>query len=235
MTALNHRKADRQGSGEISQAASYLSGQACTLSARHIQDAMLRLQFNREVAYYAQGIVKDVNDGRKSVEEGLQAIGEEQQSLIKQSSILGQQGIGLVAGSLQISGGIALCAGSIGTACAFGALMVLHGANNMYENGNNLWEGRNDSEGWIRIGYQRLARLVNQGDREGNISYGLMDLTTSGYSLGRLVLKKDTWRLFRYVRTDYERGFQQMSRSALGLEMMSDALTLKNTYQESEK
>ncbi len=59
---------------QVSEAAGHLAGQACTVSARHIRDGTLRLQFNRDVAYYAQGIVRDVEAGRKSVDEGLEAI-----------------------------------------------------------------------------------------------------------------------------------------------------------------
>ncbi len=51
---------------DVSQAASYLVNQACTLSGRHLRDGSLRSSFNRKVAYYARGIVHDVDQGRKN-------------------------------------------------------------------------------------------------------------------------------------------------------------------------
>ncbi|MDP0971492.1 hypothetical protein Q6294_31610, partial [Klebsiella pneumoniae] len=50
---------------EVSQAAGRLTSQACTISARHLQDGITRSIFNREVAYYARSIVGDVKQGKK--------------------------------------------------------------------------------------------------------------------------------------------------------------------------
>uniref|UniRef100_UPI0030DD6134 hypothetical protein n=1 Tax=Pseudomonas sp. RA_15y_Pfl2_54 TaxID=3088704 RepID=UPI0030DD6134 len=49
----------------VSAAAGKLGSQASTLGVRHIKDGMLRLQFNREIAYYAKSIVDDVSQGKK--------------------------------------------------------------------------------------------------------------------------------------------------------------------------
>lgn len=78
---------------QVSEAAGHLAGQACTVSARHIRDGTLRLQFNRDVAYYAQGIVRDVEAGRKSVDEGLKAIETEQDRLLRQSTEIAQKAL----------------------------------------------------------------------------------------------------------------------------------------------
>lgn len=45
----------------VSAAAAKLGSQASTLGVRHIRNGTLRLQFNREVAYYAKGIVDEVS------------------------------------------------------------------------------------------------------------------------------------------------------------------------------
>lgn len=51
----------------VSAAAGKLGSQASTLGVRHIKDGALRLQFNREVAYYAKSIVDDVSQGKKAL------------------------------------------------------------------------------------------------------------------------------------------------------------------------
>lgn len=68
----------------VSAAAGKLGSQASTLGVKHIKDGMLRLQFNREVAYYAKRIVDDVSQGKKTPEQGLQDLKNEQSSLLSQ-------------------------------------------------------------------------------------------------------------------------------------------------------
>lgn len=51
MNINEERKPTFQDLWVVSQAAAYLTNQACTISARNINDGIVRLQFNREVAY----------------------------------------------------------------------------------------------------------------------------------------------------------------------------------------
>lgn len=220
----------------VSKAAGNLTNQACTLASRHIKDGTLRLQFNREVSYYARGIVNDVAQGRKSAEQGLKEIKNEQSSLLSQSWEVAKKGAGAVAGGMQILTGAGICYGSAGTLCLFlGGSMMLHGANNVYENGRNLLEDRTDTEGPTRKVYQAIAKGFGQSEREGNIAYGSLDIGLSIYGLGRHVLKPDAWRLFRYVRTDYVRSYKNMGAGALSFEIYTDLKTIKQVSQEVEK
>jgi hypothetical protein len=221
---------------DVSQAANYLASQACTLSGRHIQDGVLRSSFNREVAYYARGIVRDVEAGRKTPDEGLAALLKEKRHLIKQSREIALKGIGVAAGSLQIATGAGICYGSVGLLCPFfGVPLMAHGANNVYENGRNLMQGRSDTQGPVRKAYQGVSKAFGQSDVEANIAYGAVDVSTSIYGLGRLLLKRDAWRLFRYIRADYVRVYSQTSVPALTFEAISNGITLKSTHDEFEK
>jgi hypothetical protein len=220
----------------VSQAAGNLTSQACTLSARHIKDGTLRLQFNREVSYYARGIVNDVAQGRKSADQGLKEIKSEQSSLLSQSWEIAKKGAGVIAGGMQILTGAGICYGSAGFLCLVGGVpMMAHGGNNIYENGRNLMEGRNDTEGPTRKAYQGIAKWLGKSDREGNIAYGTADITTSIYGLFRLTLKPDAWRLFRYVRTDYVRAYENMGLGSRALEAHTNYQTMKQIQQEIEK
>ncbi|POA50015.1 hypothetical protein C1893_00105 [Pseudomonas sp. MPR-ANC1] len=215
----------------VSNAAANLANQACTLSARHIKDGTLRIQFNREVSYYARGIVNDVAQGKRSPEQGLKAIKDEQNSLLSQSVDIARKGVGAIAGALQFVAGAGICYGSVGALCLFvGAPLMAHGANNTYENGRNLWEGRSDIQGPVRKGYQEAAKLIGGGAFEGNMAYGAVDLGLSVYGLGRLVLKPDAWRLFRYVHSDYVRGYENVSKKVLATEVISDGITIRSMH-----
>lgn len=66
---------------------------------------MLRLQFNREVSYYAKSIFNDVEQGKKSPEQGLKEIKKEQSNLLSQSLEVAQKGVGVIAGALQFAAG----------------------------------------------------------------------------------------------------------------------------------
>lgn len=217
----------------VSQAASRLGNQATTLGARHINDGTLRLQFTREISYYARVIVNDVAQGNKSPEQGLNDIKNEQNDLLSQSMKIAQQGIGAIAGALQFGAGAGLCYASVGTLCLFiGAPLMAHGANNTYENGRNLWVGRSDTQGPLRKGYQTAARFLGGTDVEGDMAYAAVDLSSSAYGVGKMVLKPDAWRLFRYARADYVRSYETMSKSALSFEVLSNSTTLNALYQE---
>ena len=211
----------------VSTAAEKLGEQACILGLRHIKNGTLRLQFNREVAYYAKGILNDVSEGKKSVEQGLKELKDEQNSLFAQSWEVAKKGIGAVAGAMQFVAGVGICYGSVGTLCLVAGVPIMaHGANNVYENGRNLWEGRSDTEGPVRKGYQAAAKAVGYGAREGNMAYGSADLAMSVYGVTKLVLKPDAWRLFRYIRTDYVRAYRNTSVPVLVLDRAADAITV---------
>ncbi len=231
---------DRMRSGcdfwDISQAANYLANQACTLSARHVQDGILRLQFNREVAYYARNMVTEFERGERSSDQALHALKEEQSRLLDQSMELTKKGIGIIAGAAQVGSGAAVCYASAGILCAFfGVPLIAQGSNNIYENGRNLIQGRSDTQGPLRNVYQQASRALGGGDEEANIAYGAIDLGTSAYGLGRMLLKPDAWRLFRYVKSDYIRAYSKLGKGALTVEALSTGLTMESMRQEFEK
>lgn len=224
---------------DVSQAASYLVSQACTLSGRHIKDGGLRASFNREVAYYARGIVRDVENGRKTPDEGMKALLSEKRTLIKQAADIAQKGIGIVAGTMQMRLGAQICMGSGGLLCPFlGAPLLAHGANNVYENGSNLAKGRSDANGPLRGIYQKAAVALGGTKQDGDVAFGTADLALSVFSMNTLVVGRGAWKLFRYVRADYVKAYSQMGVGALGFEAVANTITLKSmieAYQSNER
>ncbi|WPX59399.1 MULTISPECIES: hypothetical protein [unclassified Pseudomonas] len=77
---------------DVNSAAGKLIGQGLTVSARHLAHGIARVQFNREVAYYAKRIADDVATGHKTPEQGIQAILQEQRDLLNQSHALARKG-----------------------------------------------------------------------------------------------------------------------------------------------
>lgn len=221
---------------EVSHAAAQFANFACTISARHLQDDQTRMQFNRELAYYARRVVLDVQERRLSAEEGLREIKAEQRSLLNQSSRIIHQALGFIGGAGQVISGTGICYGSAGALCPIlGLPLIAHGGNNLYENARNFYEDRDDIEGPVRKGYQLAARKIGYGVKEGNIAYLGADVSMSVYSMSRLVLKPDSWRLFRYLKADHERAHLQMSKFTLGVEIGTSSLTGAQLYNEHKK
>lgn len=81
---------------DVSSAAGKLIGQALSVSARHLASGTLRMQFNREVAYYAKQIADDVALGHTPPERGIQTIVQEQRDLLSQSRALAHKGQGAI-------------------------------------------------------------------------------------------------------------------------------------------
>lgn len=215
----------------VSAAAGKLGSQASTLGVRYIKDGTLRLQFNREVAYYAKSIVDDVQQGKKSPEQGLKALEDEQNSLLVQAKEVALRGASVISGALQFAAGAGICYASVGTLCIIGgAPMMLNGANSTYENGRNLFANRSDTVGPVRSGYRAISGMLGKGDCEADVAYGMVDLTTSAYGIVKMVLKPDSWRLFRYINTDYVRGYQQATRGGFVFDRIMDSATAKNMY-----
>jgi len=108
--------------------------------------------------------------------------------------------------------------------------MMLNGANNIYENGRNLFENRTDTVGPVRTGYRAISGMLGNGNCEADVAYGMIDLSSSAYGIGRMVLKPDAWRLFRYVNTDYVRRYQQATRGGFIFDRLMDSATAKTMY-----
>ncbi|VVO04487.1 hypothetical protein PS718_02933 [Pseudomonas fluorescens] len=65
--------------------------------------------------------------------------------------------------------------------------------------------------------------MIGGGTSEGNMAYGTVDL---GFS---------AWRLFRYVRADYVRVYENSNKTASIFGAFSDVTTINSVYQEVKK
>jgi len=218
----------------VTHAAGVLASQACSVSALHIEDGMLQIQFNREVAYYARGIVREVAEGRKSAEWGLKELRQDLTALAAKSSEIGRKSVGVVAGVAQVVGGGAMCVGSYMVACPIGVAMAAHGTNNIIENGVNLWNGDSEMQGPVRKIYQSFGNRLGGSQSAGDKAYAIMDLGFSGWGLLRKIPKTGSWKLYRTIPTDFVRAYRQTSKPALTLEFLSDAITLEQLFKMSD-
>ncbi|MFQ6574695.1 DUF4225 domain-containing protein [Pseudomonas sp. UM16] len=204
---------------EVSDAAVRLTKQACTSSAQLLRDGRLRMQFNREFAYYAKRVVDDVALGEKTPEQGLSELTQTMRRLATKTVEIGRKSIGVVAGAAQVATGASICYTSVGTLCfVAGVPLMAHGANNIYEGGRNIVEGRTDVEGPVRKGYHNVSKALGGDKAEGDLAYAATDLGLSVYGLLRMVIKPGSWRLFYNIQSDYVRSFRVTGGFSLTIE-----------------
>lgn len=83
--------------------------------------------------------IKAVDEGLITAWEGVQSITNEYAELSSKAIFYAQNGIGVVAGAMQVEAGVAVTVGSGGWATPVGGLLIAHGVNNIYEGfGNTL-------------------------------------------------------------------------------------------------
>ncbi|MQL47586.1 DUF4225 domain-containing protein [Photorhabdus khanii] len=142
--------------------------------------------------------------------------------------------VGFVSGGSQIFAGIGVCVASLGAACAgFGVPLLVQGGNNVYENVYYLLL-RKGVSGPARDVYRDVAKTLGYSEADGDSVYGYVDLSLSGYGMMRSVVRPGTFRLFRYIKTDYIRGWQEMGKVPLVAELFGDAVTGFGIYSISD-
>lgn len=148
-------------------------------------------------------------------------------------------GVGVLIGAGQIITGLSIAGMSLFSGNAIGifagATIFLHGLNNADESFRNIRYDRNDTEGFLRGGYVVTAEFLGFSPVTGRIAYGLADLSLSGYGLARMVLKPDSWRLYRYLPSNFIRNVKTVGAPSLALEALGDTFTLKGIYDQRQE
>lgn len=217
---------------DVTKAAADLVALGCSVGATHFHDGITQLQFSSMVSSYANEVIKAVDEGLITAWEGVQSITNEYAELSSKAIFYAQNGIGVVAGSMQVEVGVAVTGVTGGWAAPFGGLFIAHGVNNIYEGFGNIYNGPEAPgvQGPVRSAYQAILG----GENEGDIAYGSADLILSGFSLSRLIRKRDSVQLFRHDPINYERAYIQAGKVALFFEALVDYITL-NSMLSKEK
>ncbi len=226
---------------------------AYSLGYKYIHNSDVRGAFLKEEDDFINNIEKEVGQYCLSYDAGIRMMKKELEHLNRQKHELDMnklqlyiiaekekeknsfttitlKRVGFVSGGMQIYAGGSICVASLGLACAgFGAPLMAHGSNNMYENGYYLLY-REDVSGYTKDAYRYVANTLGYSNDDADIVYNVADLGLSGYGLGRQVLKPDAWKLFRYIKTDYTRGWKLMGDAELGVELIGDANTVLGIY-----
>jgi len=215
---------------DVAEAGADLVALGCTISATSFDDGIIQLQFGSVISDYVNEIISDVSEGVISAWEGVQEIRAEYAELASKAAFYAQNGIGVVAGVMQVEVGIGITGASYGIGAPAGALLVAHGVNNIYEGGMNIYQGptAKAAQGPTRRVYQALLK----DDHEGNMAYGVFDLFLSAKGMMRPIRKTDSVELFRRDPLNYEPAYQQAGKLALFFEVLVDSITINSMVSE---
>ncbi len=126
----------------------------------------------------------------------------------------------------QVTGGAAMCL--TGAGCLPGSFLMAHGANNIYE-------GVTGEDGWLRKGYQNVGEFITGDSRSGDFAYGVLEVGMSIHGSIKLVLKADSWKLFRNIPSDYERAYKSIGNKSLLFDTSVDEVTVEDTYNRTQR
>ncbi|AJJ64773.1 DUF4225 domain-containing protein [Yersinia aldovae] len=227
---------------------------AMNVAFLYINDIRLRSSFIRSEGELANVYINDFKLGRISYSDAIAKLHEQYKILndryfdlvsgkakiyaiakIKRENsvkkiILSQ--VGFVSGVLQTIGGYGICSVSLGAACAsIGTPLVLHGLENASENIHYLLFREESSYIPLRDAYRYAAVKLGGTERDGDIAYSTVDLTLSGVTLFRSVLKPDAWKLFHYIREDYIIGWKTLGVAGITSEFVGNSATGFSIYQ----
>jgi hypothetical protein len=214
---------------DVIRAASDLVAVGCNIGMTHLSDGFTRLRFSSIISAYANEVIQVVDEGVISAWQGFQEIRAEE--LSSKARFYLQNGVGVVAGAMQVKTGVSVIGSSGGLGFVPGGLMVGHGANNIYEGLGNIYHGPRTSGtvGPVRRLYRNFF-----DDYRGDVAYYSVDLFVSGYGVSRRVLKPGAVELFRHDPINYERAYRQAGKLALAFEALVDALTINVIFSKEE-
>ncbi|MHA6138042.1 DUF4225 domain-containing protein [Pseudomonas mohnii] len=209
---------------DVTRSASDLVAAGCAIGMAHIPDGFARLRFGSMVASYVDEVIQAVDEGVISAWQAVQEIRAEYEDLASKARFYLQNGVGVVAGVMQVRTGISVIGSSRGLSIVPGGLMVGHGMNNVYESLGNIYLGPNaiGTVGPVR----RIYQMVFDNDYEGDMKYYAVDLALSVYGVSRPVSKLGSVELFRRDPINYEMAYRQTGKLALSLEALVDLLTI---------
>lgn len=214
---------------DVTRSASDLVAVGCSIGMVHIPDGFARLRFGSIVSAYVDEIIQAVDEGAISAWQAVQEIRAEYEDLSSKARFYLQNGVGVVAGVMQVRTGVTIAGASGGFGAVPGALMVGHGVNNIYEGFWNIYSGPDapSTVGPVRDIYRNIF-----DDSEGDVLYYSVDLLLSAVGVFRPVSKPGSVELFRRDPINYERAYHQMGKLALSFEVLVDAFTINSMVAE---
>ncbi|WP_353241624.1 DUF4225 domain-containing protein [Providencia sp.] len=204
---------------------------ANNICEKHLYFPDIKAAFRSEIEAFASMIVEQVESGQKSYEQGSAELKETEKDIVEQSIDWLLNGLSILGGIGQIWAGGALC--MTGGGCFIGAMLISHGANNIYEGTVGIHEGHSNANGFLKEGYQAAATGLGFDESVGTLAYDMADFGLSMHGKLKLVPKLNEFGeaekplyLKKYARQDMERAYKQTRDILLRFDMINDVISI---------
>lgn len=136
----------------------------------------------------------------------------------------------VISGMAAVTGAIMIATGTpIGVLA--GAILVVDGANGITKEVDKILYGQQSkSQGIFADGAMETASFLGFKPEAGLATYKAVSLGASVYTIFGLSRKAETWRLFRYIPTDYYRKVTVMSRPKLTMKILGYGIKAKVVF-----
>jgi hypothetical protein len=136
----------------------------------------------------------------------------------------------VVLAGLQAAGGLILVSSMTPVGVLLGATLVVDAANTVSREVNHQLLNKTDSQGFVADTAMSVAEFMGFRGNSGLAAYKTVSLAANAYSVFGLLRKPGAWRLFYFVRSDFYRKMDSMSRPKLTMKVIGYGINAKIVF-----
>jgi len=135
--------------------------------------------------------------------------------------------VNVVMAGAEIATGLTLIGSMTPMGILAGAVLVIDGANGISKEFANYVMGIKNTEGLVADAAMASAQFMGFNPDSGLAVYKSISLVANAYTVFGLFKRPGTWRLFRYMPSDYFRKVNTMNRAKLTMHIVGYGVTAK--------
>lgn len=228
----------------VNMEARKLVNTANTLSAFHLSDGVTRMKFIQEIRDLVEQQFTLARRAKSDEEcmECVKVLREENSNLLEQARLLRTKAaklyakvefirennkivgyvisaVSVVLAGAEIAAGFTLIGTMTPLGVLAGAVLVTDGANSISKEVARYATNNTTSEGLVANAAMSTAEFMGFSRENGLGVYKSISLAANAYTIFGLLRRPGTWRLFRYLPTDYYRKVSTLSRPQLTMKI----------------
>ncbi|ELT0932317.1 DUF4225 domain-containing protein [Enterobacter roggenkampii] len=228
----------------VNMEARKLVNTANTLSAFHLSDGLTRMKFIQEIRDLIEQQFTLARQAKSDKEcmDCVKILREENYNLLEQARLLRTKAaklyakvefirennkivgyvisaVSVVLASAEIAAGFTLIGTMTPLGVLAGAILVTDGANSISKEVARYATNNTTSEGLVANAAMSTAEFMGFSRENGLGVYKSISLAANAYTIFGLLRRPGTWRLFRYLPTDYYRKVSTLSRPQLTMKI----------------
>jgi len=225
------------------------------VAANHLQDGLTRIMFMEDIKSFINqqfSLARNAKSDRQGM-DCLKNLRAENDGLIEQDRLLKTKAaqlyakvefikennqivgyvisaVNVVFAGLEVFGGFALATAGTPIGIMAGVILITDGFNTISREFDHQIRNKPESAGLLANGTMMTAEFMGFSRDSGLGVFKAVSLTANAYSIFGLLRRPGTWRLFRYLPTDFYRKVDTMSRPKLTMKIVGYGLQAKVVF-----